>query len=598
MTNHDAPLVGGRYLRQQKLGQGGMGIVYRGLDIQTQQPVAIKSLRPELNLSSQILKRFMREGEVLRQLDHPNIVKMLAMVEQDGAHYLIMEYVGGGTLRDLLNQQPQLPVEKVLGVGLDLSDALARAHRLSIIHRDLKPSNIMFTGEGIPCLTDFSIAQLEGPDITEPGSLVGTPPYLSPEACNGEPVDARGDIWSLGIVLFEMLTGHHPFRCGNPAATITAILTRPLPDMLLLRPDAPQRLVNLIYAMLEKARARRIPSARLVGAELEAIMYKTDTGSWIPLELGGIDEVESTLLKNPPPGLPAAAPVLPPIPAPPVLLVGRSAIKAAIHKGLDGGGRVSLHGMGGMGKTALAATVAYERKENHGEKVLWVMVGQRGDWSAVYDDIGRIFDNRAVAGLEPDAKPAHTRTILDRQKINLIVLDDVWDGAPVRRFERDALPAGCALLVTGRERIGVGRAHDVMHLNDQDSAALFRYHAGLPNYADVRQVCTLLDGHPMAIEIAGRMMSIDGLSLDVLCDRLKNAGERARTLKLSEAERENVSAVLQTSYEILSAGERSVFRSFGALWTTTATAELLAPVARLNERAAEDALTGLVRHSL
>jgi ABC-type oligopeptide transport system substrate-binding subunit len=293
------------------LGRGSMGEVYRAIDTHTGELVAVKALDPTVVARApDILERFVREGEALRQLNHPNIVRMVAAVEEEGQHYLVMEYVAGGSLQDLLDaQRPDrpahehrfalsgLPILRILEIALDLADALTRAHRLGIIHRDLKPANVLLAEDGTPRLTDFGIAHVsEGPRLTQTGILMGTPDFLSPEACSGQALDERTDIWAFGVLLFEMLTGETPFLGDTLMAKLTAILTQPVPDLAQRCPDAPEALVGLVYRMLEKDHQQRIPSVRLVGAELEAILKgwkdlttahpaPTETGFVPPLHL-------------------------------------------------------------------------------------------------------------------------------------------------------------------------------------------------------------------------------------------------------------------------------------------------------------------------
>ena len=267
-------------LETDLIGQGAMGEVYRGLNTQTGQTVAIKVLKPEIvSNNPELVERFVREGDALSHLNHPNIVRRFAATSQQNDqtgkidHYLVMEYVAGGSLRDLLESQGQLPVKQVLQIGLELSDALSRAHHLNIIHRDLKPGNVLLAEDGTPRLTDFGIAHIaSSPRLTQTGMMIGTIAYLSPEACQGSKLDERTDIWAFGVMLFEMLIGELPFKGEILANTLTAILTQPLPDMQILRADVPQAVVELIKRMLEKDVERRLSSMRLVGAEIEAIL--------------------------------------------------------------------------------------------------------------------------------------------------------------------------------------------------------------------------------------------------------------------------------------------------------------------------------------
>jgi len=210
----------------------------------------------------------------LRQLNHPNIVKMLAMFESGGQPVIVMEYMPGGSLQDVLKAEPQLPAEQVVAIGLELADALARVHHLGILHRDLKPGNVLLTADGSPRLTDFGVARLAAPQesrLTQEGAILGTSVYLSPEAWRGEELDTRSDVWSFGAVLYEMLAGQPPFFAPQITAVLTATLNNPLPNLRQFRPDAPPALVELIQHMLVKEREQRIDSMRQVAAGLEII---------------------------------------------------------------------------------------------------------------------------------------------------------------------------------------------------------------------------------------------------------------------------------------------------------------------------------------
>src|SRR5262245_32321596 len=198
-------LVTDRYRIEALIGQGGMGTVFSARDVRTEQTVAIKQLKAEpLAADPALLERFAREGEALRQLNHPNIVKLLDVIHESSGHYLVMEYVGGGSLAQALGSTARMAVARGLDIGLDLADALIRAHHLKIVHRDLKPANVLLADDGSPRLSDFGIARADRDKrITTTGALMGTPEYLSPELLNGEEIDTRADLWAFGVMLFE-----------------------------------------------------------------------------------------------------------------------------------------------------------------------------------------------------------------------------------------------------------------------------------------------------------------------------------------------------------------------------------------------------------
>jgi serine/threonine protein kinase/tetratricopeptide (TPR) repeat protein len=275
----ESRIIAGRYTVGPLIGVGGMGDVYQGYDTMTGDTVAIKFLKPEIVANSpSLVERFTREGEALRRLNHPSIVKMLAPIKENGVYCLVMEYVSGGSLKDLLDDGTALSVDRVVNIALDLADALTRAHRLNIIHRDIKPANVLLADDGTPRLTDFGVAYMgDRTRVTESGSLIGTYAYMSPEGCMGEELDERADIWSFGVMLYEMLARRRPFEGTAPAAVIAAIMQKPVPDLLQFRPDVPAALAGLIYAMLEKDRESRITSVRMVGTQLEALIKGSDT---------------------------------------------------------------------------------------------------------------------------------------------------------------------------------------------------------------------------------------------------------------------------------------------------------------------------------
>lgn len=256
------------------IGVGGMGEVYKGYDHQTKTLVAIKRLKSDIvRTDPELVKRFEREAEMLRRLNHPNIVSVIASIDEEDNHYLVMEYVSGGSLQDILQRSEPLPIKRILEVALDLADALTRAHRLNIIHRDIKPANVLIAEDGTPRLTDFGIAHMgDNSKMTATGSIIGTYAYLSPEACNGEELDERTDIWAFGVMLYEFIAGCRPFEGQQAGTVIAKILTEDPPHISDLRPDIPPALAALIMSMLEKDRETRISTVRRVGTELETLL--------------------------------------------------------------------------------------------------------------------------------------------------------------------------------------------------------------------------------------------------------------------------------------------------------------------------------------
>ena len=273
--NAEHAVLAGRFVIGPLIGGGATGCVYAGTDLQSGEKVAIKVLREDLAAGTpELLERFQREWGALSRLNHPNIVKMIAAFVEKGRYYIVMEYVPGGSLADLLQRQPQLPVEQALTIGLELADALSRAHHLNILHCDVKPANILLSADSGARLTDFGL-----PHLALGGSIPGALQYLSPEALDKSPLDARSDLWSLGVVLYEMLAGGLPFSGDTVYDLAWAIKNNPLPDLTWKRQGLPPRLVELIQKMMMKDPPLRLPSVRLVGAELEMIQASLNAPS-------------------------------------------------------------------------------------------------------------------------------------------------------------------------------------------------------------------------------------------------------------------------------------------------------------------------------
>jgi serine/threonine protein kinase/Flp pilus assembly protein TadD len=260
----------------EELGRGGMGVVYKARDTKLDRDVALKFLPMNLTASQEEISRFEQEAKVISSLNHPNIETIYDVDEADGQKYIVLEYIPGGTLKSKLKQlkseDREFSIGEVLDYGMQTAEGLAHAHRHRIIHRDIKTENIMLTDEGKVKLTDFGLAKLRGTVLkTRTGSTLGTAAYMSPEQVRGEEVDRRSDIFSLGVVLYELVTSHLPFQGEYEAALSYSILNENPRSVKLLRPDIPHTLETIIDRCLEKDKARRYQSAEEIVADLRAV---------------------------------------------------------------------------------------------------------------------------------------------------------------------------------------------------------------------------------------------------------------------------------------------------------------------------------------
>jgi Tol biopolymer transport system component len=271
----------GQYEILSPLGAGGMGEVYRARDSRLRRDVAIKVLPSFLSLDPERLRRFEHEARAAAALNHPNILAVFQMGEYKGAPYLVSELLEGNTLRQLLQHDP-LPVRKVLDYGVQIARGLAAAHEKGIVHRDLKPENLFVTKDGRIKILDFGLAKLtqrqpildeDAPILTEetePGMVMGTVGYMSPEQARGQEADHRSDIFAFGAILYEMLTGCRAFREATPADTMSAILNDDPPEISQKAPTVPPGLQRVVHRCLEKAREQRFQSASDLAFALEA----------------------------------------------------------------------------------------------------------------------------------------------------------------------------------------------------------------------------------------------------------------------------------------------------------------------------------------
>lgn len=267
-----------RYQVIEELGKGGMGKVYRVLDKKINEEVALKLVKPEIASDKETIERFGNELRMARKISHRNVGRMYHLSEEMGTHYITMEYVPGEDLKSLIKKIGQLPTGKAIFIGKQLCEGLAEAHRLGVVHRDLKPSNVMIDKDGNARILDFGIARsVKTKGLTGAGVMIGTPEYMSPEQSEAEEVDHRSDIYSLGVVLYEMATGRVPFEGETPLSVAMKHKTEVPRDPRDINPQLPESFTRVILRCLEKDREKRHRSAEELLSELNSIEKELPT---------------------------------------------------------------------------------------------------------------------------------------------------------------------------------------------------------------------------------------------------------------------------------------------------------------------------------
>ncbi|TLY32211.1 MAG: tetratricopeptide repeat protein [Ignavibacteria bacterium] len=261
----------------EKLGEGGMGVVYKAQDLRLNRLVALKFLPAGLIGSKDDIARFDQEARAISALNHPNIATIYDVDEADGQKYLVLEYIPSGTLKarlkELRTSGKELRLSEVVDFGIQIAEGLAHAHREGIVHRDVKTDNVILTKEGKIKITDFGLAKLagEGKQLTKAGSTIGTAAYMSPEQIRAEEVDSQSDLFSYGVVLYELTTGHLPFRGEHEAALSYSIVNENPTPIKSLRPDTPAELERCILRCLEKDKSKRYRHAEEILSDLKSI---------------------------------------------------------------------------------------------------------------------------------------------------------------------------------------------------------------------------------------------------------------------------------------------------------------------------------------
>jgi predicted ATPase len=563
-----APLTGrvlGCYEILSPLGAGGMGEVYLARDQRLERSVAIKLLPNSHLLDSERVRRFEREARAASALNHPNIITIYDIGTCDAGRYMVMELVEGQTLREFLEAGPASA--SLSPVGGQIAKALAVAHAAGIIHRDIKPANIMVRKDGYVKILDFGLARLvheaEGRaslDVTNPGQVLGTVAYMSPEQVRGENVGAASDVFSLGIIFYEMATGRHPFYADSLMATLHAIHAQTPVSPTALNPHLPPALETFILAMLHKE-----ASSRPTAAEVDTALMGSGAGSSVPLEPG------ARRPHNLPPQRTA--------------LVGRRAERSAVQPLLlDPEIRlITLTGPGGTGKTRLAVQAASDAVDSFPGGIRFVNLAPLFDPKLVVSAIAQGVGIREAPGRPLIEVVKEHLASLGRM---LLVLDNFEQVAAAAADVSEILDAcpGVTAMATSRTALRVygEREFPVQplplpesdaplspgRLLDFPSIALFVQRAtavkpdfslNLQNADAIVQICRRLDGLPLAIELAAARVKVlppAGLlariasRLELLTGGARDLPERQRTLRRA----------IDWSHDLLTPAEQRLFR--------------------------------------
>jgi eukaryotic-like serine/threonine-protein kinase len=356
-------VIAGRYDLEEVVDHGGMSSVYLGYDRMLERNVALKVLHPQYRDDPEYVERFRREARAVAQLSHPHIVTVIDRGVSDGHQFIVFEYVKGENLKQLITRTGPLPVRRVLELGIQIADALAFAHAHDIVHRDVKPQNILVDGSGDAKVTDFGIARTLDVErgVTQTGTVLGTSNYLSPEQAEGAPVTPASDVYSLGVVLYELLTGDVPFRGDNLVVVAMKHVTEHPPDLLEQRRDVPPRLARAVEHALEKSPERRFPSMDAFATELRRCLEGLDH-----------EDPERTIVSGVPAVLPPGRPARARTGKLPLLLMLAGAlliagVAAALLIGRSPGRQHGTRGSAGAPAVRLQGIGDYDPQGNGGE---------------------------------------------------------------------------------------------------------------------------------------------------------------------------------------------------------------------------------------
>ena len=470
--------LSGRYRLDAQIGAGGMSTVYRAFDQTLERQVAIKLMHREIASDSDQLERFRREARAVAQLSHPHIVGVIDAGEDEGRPYIVFEYVEGETLKERIRRMGRLPVDEAIAYAIEIARALGCAHSRHIVHRDVKPQNVLIDAEGSAKVTDFGIARtLDQDGLTADGRVLGTTDYVSPEQALGHDVNGQSDIYSLGVVLYEMLTGDVPFHGENQVSVAMKHVREDMPDLQTRRPEASATLASVLDRMTDKDLKRRYPDIDTLVADLEEALA-------IEAARSGHSTGEATaVLRTLPPSarrrlpfrmrhpLPVAATVL-------LLVIGASLVVLLLKEGVDraerGTGAGDIEAPAGERVVSVGSTSAKDYDplgddEEHPERAPLV-VDRQPDTSWITESYSSGLEgaNKDGVGIYVDAKPGVEAVRMEIQSPETGWRAEIFGASGSR------VPEG---IDAGWKRLGGGEVRsDHQRFKLADSGERYRYY--------------------------------------------------------------------------------------------------------------------------
>ena len=575
MTDLQQGTLLSHYRLEGKLGEGGMGEVYRARDTKLDRTVAIKLLPLSATRNPEARQRLLQEARAAASLSHPNIVTIYSVDEAKGRDFIVMEHVEGETLR-ALSQAGGVEFPSWVEIGVQVADALAAAHSLGLVHRDIKPANILVTRQGVAKVLDFGLAKeisslrdVQAGDatvaqLTAPGIILGTIAYMSPEQARGEALDARSDIFALGSTLYEVLTGRAAFTGESALETMHAIATKDATPPSVIRPEVPSDVDLILARAMAKDRDERYRSSRELADALRALRESAD-------------HVTATITL--PRHLAARGPTN--LPSQLTSFIGRRRERAEVRRLFGSSRIVTLTGPGGSGKTRIAIQVAMDMLGEQPQGVWLVELESLDDPAFVPQTVASVLGVQE----EPGRPLLETLAQTIVAKEMLLVVDNCEHLAGAVASAAEGLLRECPLLrilATSREPLGlrgelvwrvpmlsvpdirtaavktkdiVARYESVRLFVDRAVAAHPSFQLTDKNASAVAQICHRLDGIPLAIELAAvrvKALPVEKI-LSRLADRFQLLTGGSRT---ALPRQQTLRATVDWSYELLSHKER------------------------------------------